>query len=118
MQDLQEVEDLVANLTAKDAQEEGYFWANIVPELTKLAEAGNGEAALEAGRILSHGFDIKSDFGEAARLLELAVTAGVADAKAPLLYCVLMNQRLDRYADMLREILREDPTSPRHILGA
>lgn len=106
-----EIKNVTQELVNTDKEQEGHYWKNLVPELTKLAERGNGEAALEAGRLLSHGRDIPPHFGEAIRLLELAVEAGIIEAKAPLIYCVLKNDHdLEKYADMLKDVVGDDPT--------
>lgn len=111
-----EIKKVTQALMDKDAGSGGYYWKNLVPELTKLAEKGNGEAALEAGRLLSHGFDITPNYSEAIRLLELAVQTGVLEARVPLIYCVLQNDPvLGKYADMFKDVVGVDPTSPKYL---
>ena len=112
------VKALVETLQRKDREKDVYFWGNLVPELTRLAGEGNAVAAYEAGLRLCHGWDVTADYPAARKLLAAAVGAGVDEAKAPLIYCLLkddpaavLNGR--DYADMLLEIVGRDVIDPK-----
>jgi TPR repeat protein len=108
------VKALVEALQAKDRD----FWVELVPELTRLAGEGNAIAAYEAGLRLCYGWDVKADYAAAQKLLEAAVDAGVSDAKAPLIYCLLKEDpasvlRGRDYAGMYLEVVGKDVIDPK-----
>ncbi len=82
------------------------FWEDIVPELTKLAETGNSQAALAAAQFLcGDAGGTKEAFIEAQKWAAMALEKDLKKAGSVLLYARLSAAGDTENAELLKRVL-------------